>query len=161
MISAADRNILRELARDVVDISKLPVMEAWIGGGPRWHVRYLLPWDTENEWRNIQDTFTTEAESTWLLIILSQDIADSIDIDDIRIMKAKINRGETERRLHRRDMTQLSVDTAEKFGHDAIFLRPNPADLDEIYRLIDEVRRISGSMYFLWRKEGVYPNERT
>ncbi len=56
---------------------------------------------------------------------------------------------ETERQLHRREMAQLYVDTAEKFEQDAIFLHPNPAGLDEVYRLVDEVRRISGDKYFL------------
>ena len=56
---------------------------------------------------------------------------------------------ETERDLHRRDMAQLHVDTAERFGHDAIFLHPNPGELDEIMRLIDAVRAISDDTYYL------------
>ena len=56
---------------------------------------------------------------------------------------------ETERAIHRRDMAQLFIDTAERFEHDAIFLHPNPGNLDETRRLIDEVKRISGDRYFL------------
>jgi len=56
---------------------------------------------------------------------------------------------DAERALHRRDMAQLFVGTAERYGHDAIFLHPNPGNLDETRRLIDEVKRISGDRYFL------------
>ncbi len=56
---------------------------------------------------------------------------------------------EKERELHRRDMAQLYVDTAERFEHSAIFLHPNPGDLDETCRLIDLVRELSGDRYFL------------
>jgi len=31
---------------------------------------------------------------------------------------------ETERRLHRQDMAQIFVDTAERYEHDAIFVHP-------------------------------------
>ncbi len=56
---------------------------------------------------------------------------------------------ETERRLHRRDMAQLFVDTAERFEHDAIFVHPNPGGADEEIRLLDEIRDIEGGKYFL------------
>ena len=56
---------------------------------------------------------------------------------------------ERERALHRRDMARLYVDTAERYEHSAIFLHPNPGDLDETQRLIDEVRALSGDRYFL------------
>ena len=42
---------------------------------------------------------------------------------------------ETERRLQRRDIAQIYVDTAERYEHDAIFLHPNPGDHDEQLRL--------------------------
>src|SRR5476651_170580 len=38
---------------------------------------------------------------------------------------------ERERALHRRDMARLYVDTAERYEHSAIFLHPNPGDLEE------------------------------
>ncbi|MHC4714614.1 MAG: uroporphyrinogen decarboxylase family protein, partial [Planctomycetota bacterium] len=56
---------------------------------------------------------------------------------------------EGERRLHREEMAQIYVDTAERFEHSAIFLHPNPATLDETMRLIDLVRERTGDRYFL------------
>lgn len=56
---------------------------------------------------------------------------------------------ESERRLHRDNMADLYVRTAERFEHSAIFLHPNPNTLDETLRLIDLVRRKSGDRYFL------------
>ena len=54
-----------------------------------------------------------------------------------------------EQQLHRGDMAQLFIDTAERFEHDAIFLHPNPSDLEESMRMVDEVRERSGDRYFL------------
>jgi uroporphyrinogen decarboxylase len=56
---------------------------------------------------------------------------------------------ETERRLHRADMADVFIATAERFEHDAIFLHPNPETLDETMRLIDLVREKTGDKYFL------------
>jgi uroporphyrinogen decarboxylase len=56
---------------------------------------------------------------------------------------------ETERELHRNDMADIYIMTAERFEHDAIFLHPNPGDLDEVYRLIDLIRKKTGDRYFL------------
>jgi len=56
---------------------------------------------------------------------------------------------EKERELHRRDMADLYLATAERFEHSAIFLHPNPGDDDETLRLIDLVRELSGNRYFL------------
>lgn len=56
---------------------------------------------------------------------------------------------EAERELHRRDMADLYVRTAERFGHSAIFLHPNPWTEEEVFRLIDRVRDASGGRYFL------------
>ena len=58
---------------------------------------------------------------------------------------------EKERQLHRRDMAQLYVDTAERFEHSAIFIHPNPGDVDETIRLVDLIRDISGDKYFILR----------
>ena len=54
-----------------------------------------------------------------------------------------------ERQLHIEDMAQLFIDTAERFEHDAIFLHPNPSELDTTFRMIDEVRNRTGDHYFL------------
>jgi len=56
---------------------------------------------------------------------------------------------EKERQLHRKDIAEIFIKTAEKFNHSAIFLHPNPASLEETIRLIDIVRNISGNKYFL------------
>jgi uroporphyrinogen decarboxylase len=56
---------------------------------------------------------------------------------------------EKERQLHRRDMAQLYVDTAERFEHSAIFIHPNPGDVDEGIRLAQAIRDICGDKYFI------------
>lgn len=56
---------------------------------------------------------------------------------------------EKERELHRNDMADLHIETAERFGHSAIFLHPNPGSPDEVLRLIDRVREKSGDRFFL------------
>src|SRR3990170_8549076 len=38
---------------------------------------------------------------------------------------------EKERQLHRQDMADLFIATAERFEHSAIFLHPNPQSIDE------------------------------
>jgi len=56
---------------------------------------------------------------------------------------------EKERRLHRSDMADLFIATAERYEHSAIFLHPNPGTEEEVFRLIDLVREKSGDTYFL------------
>jgi uroporphyrinogen decarboxylase len=56
---------------------------------------------------------------------------------------------ERERQLHREDMADLYIRTAEKYEHSAIFLHPNPGSPEEVLRLIDTVREKSGDAYFL------------
>ncbi len=56
---------------------------------------------------------------------------------------------EKERQLHREDMADLFIATAERFEHSAIFLHPNPSRLDETLKLVDAVRAKSGDEYFL------------
>jgi uroporphyrinogen decarboxylase len=56
---------------------------------------------------------------------------------------------EQERQLHREDMAELYIATAERYDHDAIFLHPNPGSLDETRRLIDLVREQAGDRYYL------------
>ena len=56
---------------------------------------------------------------------------------------------EQERQLHRVDMADLYIQTAEKYEHSAIFLHPNPGDLGETIRLIDLIREKTGDRYFL------------
>lgn len=56
---------------------------------------------------------------------------------------------EKERALHRHDMADLYIRTAERFGHDAIFIHPNPDTVEEIERLVDIIRDRTGDRYFL------------
>ncbi len=56
---------------------------------------------------------------------------------------------DTERSLHRSEMADIYLRTAETFEHDAIFMHPNPGSLDETFRLIDLIRQRSGDRYFL------------
>jgi uroporphyrinogen decarboxylase len=56
---------------------------------------------------------------------------------------------EKERQLHREDIADTFIMTAERYEHSAIFLHPNPGGFEEIIRLIDIVREKSGDRYFL------------
>lgn len=56
---------------------------------------------------------------------------------------------EKERQLHRVDMAELYIATAERYEHSAIFLHPNPGSDEETLRLIDLIREKSGEKYFL------------
>jgi len=56
---------------------------------------------------------------------------------------------ENERQLHRRDMAGLYIATAERYEHSAIFVHPNPWNIEESMRLIDLIREKSGDRYFL------------
>lgn len=58
---------------------------------------------------------------------------------------------EKERRLHRRDIADLFVATAERFEHSAIYLYvpPQLGSEEEIARLVDLIREQSGDRYFL------------
>lgn len=58
---------------------------------------------------------------------------------------------EKERDLHRQEMAQIFIATAERFDHSAIFLHPNPNTVEETIRLVDIVRERSGDRYFLMR----------
>ena len=49
---------------------------------------------------------------------------------------------EKERELHRKEMAEIFVATAERFEHDAIFIHPNPGDIEETMLLIDKIREI-------------------
>ena len=56
---------------------------------------------------------------------------------------------ERERRLHRNDLADLYIATAERFEHSAIFLHPQPGSEEEILRFVDLIREKSGDAYFL------------
>lgn len=54
-----------------------------------------------------------------------------------------------ERTLQLTDMARLYIDIAEKYEHSAIFLHPNPGDLENTLRLMDIIRDLSGNKFFL------------
>jgi uroporphyrinogen decarboxylase len=56
---------------------------------------------------------------------------------------------EKERQLHRLDMAEVFIKTAERFEHSAIFVHVNPGTDEEIFRMIDLLREKSGDRYFL------------
>jgi uroporphyrinogen decarboxylase len=58
---------------------------------------------------------------------------------------------EKERELHRRDMADIYIATAERFEHSAIFIHPNPWSVEETCRLVDIIRERTGDRYFLLR----------
>lgn len=58
---------------------------------------------------------------------------------------------EKERDLHRRDMADVYIATAERYGHDAIFVHVNPDSVEETMRMVDLIREKSGDRYFLMR----------
>ena len=56
---------------------------------------------------------------------------------------------EKERKLHRLDVAEVFLATAERFEHSAIFLHPNPGTEEEMLRLVDLIRDKSSDLYFL------------
>ncbi|MBN1921766.1 MAG: hypothetical protein JW892_11005 [Anaerolineae bacterium] len=56
---------------------------------------------------------------------------------------------ERERQLHREDMANLFIATAERYEHSAIFIHPNPERPEETRRIIDLIREKTGDRYFL------------
>jgi uroporphyrinogen decarboxylase len=56
---------------------------------------------------------------------------------------------EKERQLHRNDIADIFIQTAERFEHSAIFIHPNPGTEEETIRLIHLIREKSGDRYFL------------
>src|SRR5512136_1770327 len=58
---------------------------------------------------------------------------------------------EGERQLHRCDMADLYIATAERYEHSAIFVHPNPDTFDECNRLIEIIRQKTGDRYFIMK----------
>jgi uroporphyrinogen decarboxylase len=58
---------------------------------------------------------------------------------------------EGERQLHRHDMADLYIATAERYEHSAIFVHPNPDIFDECARLIEIIRQKTGDRYFIMK----------
>jgi uroporphyrinogen decarboxylase len=58
---------------------------------------------------------------------------------------------EKERRLHRAEMADIYIQTAERFEHSAIFIHPNPDNVEETLHLVNLIRNKTGDRYFLMR----------
>lgn len=58
---------------------------------------------------------------------------------------------EKERRMHRAEIADIYIRTAESFEHSAIFLHPNPDNVEETLHLVDLIREKTGDHYFLMR----------
>ena len=56
---------------------------------------------------------------------------------------------QTERNLHMNEMAQLYIDTAERYGHSAIFIHPNPWGLEDTQWLLETIREKSGDKYYI------------
>ncbi len=54
-----------------------------------------------------------------------------------------------EQDLHRDDIARIFIDIARAYGHDAIFVHPNPGTEIETIRLLNRIRELSGDQYFL------------
>lgn len=54
-----------------------------------------------------------------------------------------------EQELHLLDQARIYINTAERFGQDAILLLPNPNEVDTILRLCGAIRELSGDKFFL------------
>lgn len=59
----------------------------------------------------------------------------------------------SEKKLHVRDMADLYIQTARRYGHSAIFVHPNipskPKDISNLQWLLEEIREQSEDEYFL------------
>lgn len=54
-----------------------------------------------------------------------------------------------EQKLHITDMADLYIDTARKYGHSAIFVHPNPGDVNNTQWLLETIREKTGGEYYL------------
>jgi uroporphyrinogen decarboxylase len=58
---------------------------------------------------------------------------------------------ESECRLHRQDMADIYIATAERFEHNAIFIHVNPDSTIETLHMVDLIREKTGDRFFLLR----------
>jgi uroporphyrinogen decarboxylase len=60
-----------------------------------------------------------------------------------------VQMSETERALHRQDMADVFIATAERYEHSAIFVHNPVHEVEEYQRLIELIRARSGDTYFI------------
>lgn len=54
-----------------------------------------------------------------------------------------------EKKLHIDYMADSYIEIAEKYHHSAIFVHPNPGDIDNVIRLLESIREKTGDKYFI------------
>lgn len=54
-----------------------------------------------------------------------------------------------EQKMQLNDMATCYIDIAEKYEHSAIFVHPNPGDIDNTIRLLEIIRERTGDKYYL------------
>ncbi|MHB1455312.1 MAG: carbohydrate binding domain-containing protein [Armatimonadota bacterium] len=62
---------------------------AWFGGGPKWMLREKLPQDTNGKWLRVSIPFKSDDSGRWDFMIVSEDTAESLDIDAVQIEEGK------------------------------------------------------------------------
>lgn len=55
----------------------------------------------------------------------------------------------TEQKLHMEEMAQIYVDTAKRYDHSAIFVHPNPGDVENTQWLLELIREKTGDEYYI------------
>jgi len=55
----------------------------------------------------------------------------------------------SEQKLHMNEMADIYIETARKYDHSAIFIHPNPGDLENTQWLLETIREKSGDEFFL------------
>lgn len=61
---------------------------------------------------------------------------------------------EVERQLHRDEMVDICIQTAERLEHSAFFIHPNPSDMEGTFHIVDGIREKTGDRYFIMREGG-------
>lgn len=55
----------------------------------------------------------------------------------------------SERKLHMNEMADLYINTAKAFDHSAIFVHPNPGDIENTQWLLETIREKTGDEYYI------------
>ena len=54
-----------------------------------------------------------------------------------------------EKSLQMKDMADIYIQTAQRYDHSAIFIHPNPGDLESTQWLLEEIRERTGDEYYI------------
>ena len=54
-----------------------------------------------------------------------------------------------EKKLHIEDNADIYIKTAQRYGHSAIFIHPNPGDYENVQWLLETIREKTGDEYFI------------